>query len=384
MKFSMLVLLLALMVGCTSQQNEQITGANEQSATKLVLTKEQVKVAALKLGAATIKAVATDLEATGMIDVPPSSLVSIHAPVAGEVSKHKVLPGAHIHKGELLCEVSHQDIIKSQQDYLELLGRLDYLSQEAERQQKLAADEATATKRAQGAVSEYKVALAQKAGLEAKLKLWHLNLDRIRKGDFASSIRITSPLDGYVRTVGVTPGTYIMPEQTLFEIVDKSHLHLELKVFEQDAISIKEGQPVLFTSPALGNQELKASVFLTGKTFDPVGRTVNIHAHLEDEHAQTDLMPGMYVIARIKTGSQTASVLPSTAIVSEGDQTFVFVKHHEAKDEVSFERHPVKVLNRMGDEVAVRLPKPIESSNQIVLMGASKLMGQQSLGEEEE
>src|SRR5690606_585234 len=117
------------------------------------------------------------------------------------------------------------------------------------------------------------------------------------------------------------------------EIVDISHLHVELTVFEKDITSLKKGQKVLF----LINNETQArtaSVYLVGKEISP-DRTVRVHCHLDEE--DTNLLPGMYLTANIETSQKYTKALPSRAIVFSQGKNFVFVYQGKNKDDYSFQ-----------------------------------------------
>ena len=116
----------------------------------------------------------------------------------------------------------------------------------------------------------------------------------------------------------------------LIEPVDRSDLHLELKVFERDIAKVKVGQNIRVTVPAqgAGARPLSATVFLVGKAFDDDGRTVSVHAHLPDtgpEAAATAaLLPGQYVSARILTGRTPQRTLSEDALVPSGEVSYAY------------------------------------------------------------
>ncbi len=383
--FLFIISLMALVSSCgPSTTTEGPTAPDSTEVHDVTFSAEQYKRAGITVGSATERQVPVMVQATGIVDVPPTAMVSIHVPIAGMVKKHRILPGAHVHKGELLCELEHQDIIQMQQDYLENASQLSYLMADAQRQQTLLAEEAGAAKKSELAASTYQMALAKHQGLQAKLRMLGINTKALTAANIQTAIRVLSPIDGYVKSVKVTQGAYVNPQDIMFEIVDKRHMHLELKVFERDAASIVEKQPLTFRAAATGNTPMKASIFLTGKTFDAVERTVNIHAHLQDEKDGDKLLPGMFVQAEILTSTKGASVLPISAIATDGDVNFVFVRTTTKEGESNFRQVPIKVLSRYENDAVVSLPTELSKSQMIVLTGAVKLQAQLSLGQGEE
>ena len=161
-------------------------------------------------------------------------------------------------------------------------------------------------------------------------------------------------------------------------------MHLELKIFEQDAHLLTEKQEVRFTSTALGATVGKAHVFLSGKTFDAATRTMNIHAHLDDEAQERQLMPGMFVQAEILSGTVPTTCLPTAAVAFEEDKAYVFmVLKGGANPE--FGRVLVEVKSRSDSQVSVSLPAAAQDK-ELAIQGAHHLMAawqQKFAGEEE-
>ena len=65
------------------------------------------------------------------------------------------------------------------------------------------------------------------------------------------------------------------------EIIDNSHIHLELSVFEKDILKIKKEQEINFKIPDASSNVFKAEVHLIGTALEE-NRTIKVHAHLED------------------------------------------------------------------------------------------------------
>ena len=62
--------------------------------------------------------------------------------------------------------------------------------------------------------------------------------------------------------MNVTVGQSVVPTDALFEPVDADHLHVELTVFEKDAVQLRKGQRIRFTVPSDSATERIAKVCL--------------------------------------------------------------------------------------------------------------------------
>ena len=84
----------------------------------VILTDAQLKNAGIETISLQQKNISTILKVNGLIEVPPQNLVSISCPMGGYLKDTKVLPGMHIHKGEVIATIEDQQYIQLQQDYL--------------------------------------------------------------------------------------------------------------------------------------------------------------------------------------------------------------------------------------------------------------------------
>jgi cobalt-zinc-cadmium efflux system membrane fusion protein len=67
-----------------------------------------------------------------------------------------------------------------------------------------------------------------------------------------------------------------------------------------------------------------ATIYAVNKAFERDQQAVLAHAKLDDNGEE--LMPGMYIEALIMTDSTSAWSLPAEAVVSNGDEHYIFVE----------------------------------------------------------
>jgi cobalt-zinc-cadmium efflux system membrane fusion protein len=91
--------------------------------------------------------------------------------------------------------------------------------------------------------------------LRAKLSL--LNILNVEKGILTSVI----PMSG---DIVVMNSMLVCPSDTMLEIIETGHLHLELNVFEKDILKVKVEQDINFTVPEATNEIFHAKVHLVG------------------------------------------------------------------------------------------------------------------------
>jgi cobalt-zinc-cadmium efflux system membrane fusion protein len=307
--------------------------------------------------------------------------------MGGYVEHLPVLPGQFVSRGTVLATLRSPEYLKLQQDYLQSQARIVFLKQETARQQTLNDEDVGARRKLQQATSELRTEQAAAGSLAAQLRLIGLKPESLSATSIRPNAPLTAPISGYIKTVRVNPGQFVNPQDVLIELVDRSDLHLELKVFERDITKIKIGQDILFRVPAQGAdaQPLPATVFLVGKAFDDDGRTVPVHAHLHDTGpdaaATAALLPGQYVSARIITGRTPQRTLPEDALVPGGEVSYAYYQVKSDDSGSTFRRFSLRSGTTDQSQVAVRLLDKLADTTHLVVKGAYFLDAERSKGQ---
>jgi cobalt-zinc-cadmium efflux system membrane fusion protein len=340
----------------------------------LTLSAEETRLAGVQTGTVEQKTISYHVQASGKLDVPPNNKVSISAPMQGVVRTTSVLQGTHVHKGEVIAELEHADYIQLQQDYLDYSSQLEYLQAEHKRQEELAGEQINAKKTAQQSKSAYLSMQAKVQGVKAKLQLIGVDVQALERSGIKPFVVIKSPINGYITKVNINMGSYVGPNDIMFEVVNTEHLHAELTVFEKDIMNIKTGQKVVFT---LGNEtkERTAEVHLVGREIH-ADRSVQVHCHLDVE--DPGLIPGTYLKAMIETSNHQSTALPDEAIVGFEGVDYVFVQTAAN----TYKMVEVKKGNSERGYTEVWLPQGVPADAKIVIKGCYSLLGKLKNNEE--
>lgn len=180
---------------------------------------------------------------------------------------------------------------------------------------------------------------------------------------------IRAPFDGVIldREM-IVPGVAVDTMHRIFTMADLSSVWVEANVHESHfgMLSGSEGGQVELTSPAYPGRAFVGKVLYTGDLVDEKSRMVKLLAFANN--ADRTLKPGMYVDVAIhgKIG-RNALMVPDTAILTEGDKTFVYVREGAEK----FRRRDVLMGDRINGKVAIL--KGIDPGSEVVSEGAFKL-----------
>jgi cobalt-zinc-cadmium efflux system membrane fusion protein len=168
---------------------------------------------------------------------------------------------------------------------------------------------------------EYRNIKALVKSLEQKLLLIGIAPDQLREDNISSTVKLLSPINGFVKTVNINIGKYVNPTEVLFEIVNNDKLFLVLTLFEKDAANVSTGQKVKFYINN-ENEIHEAVITQTGRSVGD-DRTYIVYATVSS--TCKNLLPGMYVNALISESDLTVTALPSDALVTFDDKDYIFI-----------------------------------------------------------
>ena len=323
---------ISLMLACTANKKEEqkvIAGSLKQDSTTLNvvhLTAAQLKSANLTTGQVQNRDMHKVLKVNGLIDVPPSNIVSISIPFGGYLKKTNLIPGMFVKKGTLLAVLEDPIYIQLQQDYLTAKSRLVYLEADYIRQQDLNVTKSTSDKIYQLAKSDFESQKYLVKSLQEKLKMIGVDPVQLNETSISRSINFNAPISGYVTKVNVNIGKYVTPTDVLFEIINPSDLHVRLIVYENDVTNLKIGNEVVFTTNNDLSKKHVAHVAVITPNINEE-RTTDVHCHLVNENVR--LYPGTYVNAEISLNNAKVDALPEESIVKWENKPFVFVKQSD-------------------------------------------------------
>ncbi len=323
MKKILILLIGFSLIACGKRhQGMQGDGQAKTDSNSIHFTTEQIDMSEIKLGKMEKKILSPVVECHGVIQVPPQGLASVSAPYQGFVEEANFMPGQFVQKGSVLAVLKHADYIQLQMEYLSLKGQLQYYSQEYKRQGELTLDNASSMKKMQMAESDYKSNEARFMALGKQLKFIGIDPDQLTVDNITSSIKLLAPVSGYITQINANLGKFVEPQQVLYEMIDNSHMHLNLKVYEKDVFRLHKSQSIQFSLVGQGNRYFTATIETVGHKVDADTRTIDVLAHIQSP--EESMMPGMYVNATIDLSHEPVACLPVTALVRKGSDHYIF------------------------------------------------------------
>ncbi len=372
------LLLLALgfiLTNCTSKEANpsEAIEVSGSPVTGLVLTQAQFETMKMEWGSPVMEEFTEDLKVQGMIKVPIEGMQTVPAYFGGYVSGMKLLEGQVVRKGEVLFYLENPEFIRLQQDYLDAKSQLAYLKADFDRQKTLFGEKIAAQKNYLKAEADYQSTLAKAESLKKQLSMININVDELKPESIRSRVPVFSPISGFVESIHVVPGAYLPASEKAVSLISKSHLHVELSVFEKDAIRIKKGQKVSFYLPDAPAKKYMAEVFVVGQSINEQ-RFINVHGELLDKTQGSELVPGMFVDANIEMDPQQGWSLPATSVIETEEGYYVLVQKSKTDTGFDLEKVLVKVGRQTADRVEILPVDGISESTVILVKGGFNLL----------
>ncbi|MFY0713516.1 efflux RND transporter periplasmic adaptor subunit [Seonamhaeicola sp. NFXS20] len=360
---------LLAVLGCKNSEKDSQNLANDN---RIVISKEQFNANNMALGRLEKKTFPVSVKVNGIIDVPPENKATVNAITGGYIKSISLLVGDKVKKGQMLLSIENPEFIKMQQEYLEIKEQLNYLKSEYNRQNTMFKEHIISEKKYLKAESEFKSAVAKYNGLKKQLSLLNINPLKVEQGKTTSVSNIFAPINGSITNIFVSRGSYVTPSSPILEIIDNSHIHLELSVYEKDIMHIKKHQKIHFSIPENSNETYEAEVHLVGTSIDE-NRTIRVHAHPKDESQQ--FLTGMFVNAEIITHEITSSALPQNAVVEMENNHYLLVLDEVDEQNYYFIQTKVTVGKTHDGYTEIKSVNLENNNTQYLTNGAFSLIG---------
>ena len=307
------------------------------------------------------------LRLAGSAVTPPNRMEVVSTPAAGVVQALLVNSLDTVKAGQTIARIHSPELLQWQRDYVQQFTQLDMITKKAERDESLLNDGIISAGRAQetrNLLQQARVAVQERAQM---LKLAGLSESAIARLNNPSGltpvIDIRSSAGGSVLEWMVTPGQRVEAGAPLAKVARAGELWLELQASRAQGEHIAVGDVVKTKACAQSGKVLAIATQLSTSN-----QLVMVRASLPG--ADKCLKPGQYLEATIssKTPPVSGWSLPSTALVRNGSNEFVFVRNADGVQAV-----PVTVESRAIDQVIVQ--GALTAKQSIAIQGLASLKG---------
>jgi cobalt-zinc-cadmium efflux system membrane fusion protein len=372
MRYQLIALItIFFLASCKGVETKESLTEKIPADDRVSLTDKQIENGSIAVGEISTRKIRTTITVNGVVDVPPQNMISVSFPMGGYLRYTKLMPGMHVSKGEIIAEMEDQAIVQLQQDYLVTKAKLTYLEKEYERQKELNEDKVNSDKTFQLTTADYTSQRIMLNGYAEKLRLIGVTPDRLTAANISRRVSVRSPINGFVSKVNVNTGKYLQPSDVLFELINPDDIHAALSIFEKDLSKVSVGQKVRISFVDEPEKEYDGEVILLNRNVDE-DRLAIAHCHFLTQPKQ--LLPGMFLNARISVSEANVPVVPEGALVRFNNREFVFTESGKG----TFHMQEVTSGAREDGMIEIRegrdslFGKKIVTSNAYSVLGALK------------
>lgn len=351
-------ILLGAATGCARHASEAEEHESAAADSLIHVSQESLRNGDIVVEPLVARGLADTLLLNGEIQPNPLAIAHVSTRAAGTLQSVRVVVGDRIQRGQLLASVYSPEFLAVAGDYLLAHERA----------------EAAAAGRSPDAASLESVAqssrrrlemLGAPAGLIERLQVSH---------EVANELPLLSPSSGVVTEVQAAPGKHVEAGTDLFGITNLSSVWAVAHAYERDLGRLHIGLPAEVVTGAWPGRTFAGRVASLQGAIDEATRTLEVR--LDVANPGLALRPGMFVDARIATGTRReALVVGEGAVQDMGEGKVVFVAHSDS----AFVARPVTIRPLGGN--LLEILGGVRAGERVVTSGAFLLKSQARKGE---
>ena len=336
------------------QSEEESGDAAAQYTVKL--SDAAMKIAEVSMSTVERKAPYKEVYLPGKVMPDERKIAQLTARYPGRIEKLLVnFTGQKVRKGQVLASIYSPELVTAQRELFEAIKFKD-------------------------ANPKYYSAARQ------KLKLWDLTegqIDQIEQsGDVMFYFDVQSPLTGTVTKREIALGDYVKEGNSLFEVVDLSHVWVMFDAYENDIPWIKLGDKINFSIKSIPGKEFRSTVTFIDPVLDRMARVVKVRTELDNPN--DILKPEMLasgILSAMLPGSKEALVVPKSSVLWTGKKAVVYVMTDDHNN--MFQYREIDLGAEAGDYYVVKAGlqegEMVASNGVFKIDAAAQLKGEKSM-----
>ncbi|MBN1586092.1 MAG: efflux RND transporter periplasmic adaptor subunit [Candidatus Omnitrophica bacterium] len=204
---------------------------------------------------------------------------------------------------------------------------------------------------------EYDQTIATLAAAEATVEL---------AKELLEDATIAAPFSGVLGSRMVSEGQFVSKGTKLTSLSSQDPIKAEFEVPERYLSQVKIGQPVKISVAAYPNEVFEGEVYFIAPQVSQTTRTALVKARIPNPHSK--LMRGMFAnLDLVLEVRKDAVVVPETAVVLRGDDSFVYVVDEKSAAQI----RPVRLGLRLEGRVEVL--EGVQAGEVVVAEGWQKI-----------
>ena len=343
------IALLLLPVGCDrSESTPQNSTPKQQVIETTVVHRRQM---------------ASQLVLPARVVAIPTRMVHIYPLISGRVLSLRILPGQQVRKGEQIGGLQSSDAGQARADFEKAKIEAARADLQLTRAKELLAHDVMAQKD----YDDLK-ALDQTDHAELERARQALHVLGFNENSTSDIVPIVAPISGVVLDVGTGAGELqrsLDNATPIATIADIKSIWIVGDLYPRDQATVRIGQPASITVNGYPGLVLQGAVQNISDAVDPVTLTLKVRVVLPNPGYR--LKPDMYANMTLTTQTREVIVVPSTAVIRDGSEAFVFVETAPGK----YDRRNITLGDTEADNDEVT--QGFDDGDKVVTAGAEFL-----------
>jgi membrane fusion protein, heavy metal efflux system len=341
----------------TEQAAESNPRGDTGTAGVVTLSEAAMRTAGIETAPAadrTVSGLETTAAVPGQVEFDPARVALISPRLAGRIERLTVVEGDPVRAGQAVVEILSTAFLTAQHDLIQAVRRARLLEGSAD---------------AEGAAALADAARQRLRLMGAGGPLIDSIVDEGRPRDV---LPIGAPFNGRITQAHALSGAAVEAGSPIFTLADLSIVNVAASVPERSIRDVRIGQPVTVTLAAYPDRRWDGKVVRIKAELDRETRTAVALIQVANEDGS--MRPGMFASIRLGNvaGSRSASsalAIPASAIVTDGEERYVFVEIGER----SYERRIVDVSQIAGGDGSFAVHSGLAAGERVVIRGAFTL-----------
>jgi cobalt-zinc-cadmium efflux system membrane fusion protein len=317
----------------------------------------------IETAAVSFQTISPELMIPASVQPDPERVVHVFAPVSGRLISLKVRVGDRVRAAQPVAVLQSSDAAQARSDF-------EKARAQAERSQ-------SALRRASLLYDHHAIAAKDLEDAKAQSSSDQSELDRSRErlqmlglseGQASDQVNVMAPRSGVVIETTSAPGEFaksLDASNPLLTIADLSSVWVVGNIYERDLETVPPGAPVRITAEAYPSQSWQGRISKISDVVDPATRTVKVRVVLNN--GERKLKPDMFAAIHVTRPPVRVAVVPSSAVLRQGNESFVILKTGQEK----FEKRVVAVEQTGPSETRIR--SGLQQGDTVVTSGAELL-----------
>ncbi|QOY86238.1 efflux RND transporter periplasmic adaptor subunit [Paludibaculum fermentans] len=352
-----------LLTGCKGAASVSEAKAKEAKPWDAMSIRVTADVARhIRTGKPQMSPVAAILDVAGRVEADENRIARVNSPVSGRIVDLEVVEGQTVKRGQVVAVIRSTELTSAQTEFLKAHSQRRLAEKAVDRAKRLLDAGVIGEAELQRREAELVQATAEVSSSRDQLAVLGMTeeaLDKLQTSRTINSLfQVQATIDGTVLERKATIGQVVQDAEVVCVLSDLSKVWLVADLPEQSAGTIDVGKSVEAQIPALPGQTFHGKLTFVSATVNPETRTVRIRMDVPNPRGK--LKPAMLATMLLKDESQKQMLVPSTAVVREGNQDHLYVEAAQGVFAMrpvqlagEFEKSRVVVSGLTGDETIV-------------------------------